>query len=598
MTAIDRGASHRSPTAFRQWPSLGASVAVLASYLAVAAAMTFPLVTHLFSSDWLGVARVRDDVFNHVWNAWLLRSGELWATDGLFGRTDLLFSPRGFDLAFHTFNLFHMAFAGALGGAAGWVSGYNLAGFLLLPLAAWSAFQLALELTGDRWAAWFGGLAYGFLPWSLFHSALHPDLVPSFLLPLVVLSLVRAERAQHRWGWAVAGGVALGAHAYAGLYLLALGCLSVAAVQVATCLRHRRWRDRSWWLALAVFWIACALTLAPRVGPLFTADGDLGAVLAQKLDPDSGADLLRLLVPLGNPLFGYPARFRALEGPDLTLLIPLAPLALAIYGASGGRHRLAALGWLALALGFVALTLGPVLVFNGVRLESFPMPPPLGNLLPFPFGAFRDSKLYFPGVALPLALGAAHGLARLIGHGDSRHRATLVGVSLAALTLGECWLGPFRPADLSVNEFYRQLSSRPGRFALVELPFGRRAAKRYVYFQTVHGKPIQEGSISREPPEATGFVDGNLWLRTWRRQSGLPAARLDCSGLRGPEIATAASELVDRGFRFVIGHQPLAPGLAESFAAVPPIYRDADLVVWSVAAFAAAPPCRDPAGNP
>lgn len=560
--------------------------AVLLFYFAVAAAMTYPLAFHLASTDWLGAARRRPDVFNHFWNAWLLESGAFWRTDGFLGRTELLHFPRGFELAFHTFDLFQMTVASAWARLAGPVAGYNLATFVTLPLAAFSAYLLVLELVADRRAAWFGGLVFAFLPWTLFHVAIHPDLLPPFPLPLALLCLVRAARSA-TWSWSLAGGAALGSTAFFGLYGLVLGCATALSCALALSFTEGRRRSWNWWRGQALFWLAAAALAALRVGPMMAFRGELASVLAQKFDSESGADLLRLLLPFGNPLLFATTAARGLEGPDVSLLVPLVPLGLAIYGALGGPRRGAARVCLALAAFFGVLTLGATLRVAGHEIASMPLSPErLARWLPLPFAAFRDAKLYFLGVPLALAVGAGCGMGRWLSacRSEGSRRAALVLAAL--LTLLPSWLGPFRSVEVAVSPFYRELAASPDRFALVELPFGRPFAKRYLYFQTVHGRPIQEGAVSRDVPSRRPEWSANCWFAAWSGSSSSAAPTCGGDAEQARRDATALSE---SGFRFVIAHEPERTALAAAFASVAPAYQDAELTAWRVAELASPP---------
>ena len=52
--------------------------------------------------------------------------------------------------------------------------------------------------------------------------------------------------------------------------------------------------------------------------------------------------------------------------------------------------------------------------------------------------------------------------------------------------------------------FYEQVAQEPGHFAILELPL--RPMSDYMAYQTVHGKPIVYGYLSRQPPDP--FVEG------------------------------------------------------------------------------------------
>jgi hypothetical protein len=81
-------------------------------------------------------------------------------------------------------------------------------------------------------------------------------------------------------------------------------------------------------------------------------------------------------------------------------------------------------------------------------------------------------------------------------------RAAIYGLVLPALILFEYLSVPFSvvPPGWGVP-IYNKIAQEPGDFALLELPL--RPFGDYMAYQTVHGKPIIGGYLSRQPPYAT-----------------------------------------------------------------------------------------------
>lgn len=151
---------------------------------------------------------------------------------------------------------------------------------------------------------------------------------------------------------------------------------------------------------------------------------------------------------------------------------------------------------------------------------------------------------------LPLAVCAAYGfdqLLRLTARRPLARLALLAAIPL--LLLFEYWNGEYPVIQLEVNPFYEHLAEEEGDFALVQLPMGRRISKRYLYYQTIHQKPIVEGLGGRTPDEAYVYIDGNRLLRNWKEN--IPLA---CQGDTAEEIVTALEQLVTDNFRYVIIH--------------------------------------------
>jgi hypothetical protein len=95
-----------------------------------------------------------------------------------------------------------------------------------------------------------------------------------------------------------------------------------------------------------------------------------------------------------------------------------------------------------------------------------------------------------------------------------------------------------------------------------------------MYLQTVHGKPMVEGFVSRVPPHAADFIESVPLLR---------ALRVDT----GPQPADVAGDLcrLERNrVRYILIHLPYARanlGRWMSWFPVEPSYRDKNLIVYS-----------------
>ncbi len=63
--------------------------------------------------------------------------------------------------------------------------------------------------------------------------------------------------------------------------------------------------------------------------------------------------------------------------------------------------------------------------------------------------------------------------------------------------------------DTSVFE---KLAAEPGDFAILNLPLRYRFSKEYMYEQTIHGRPILQGHVSREPENLYRFIMEREWL--------------------------------------------------------------------------------------
>jgi hypothetical protein len=241
---------------------------------------------------------------------------------------------------------------------------------------------------------------------------------------------------------------------------------------------------------------------------------------------------------VGEPATRWQAALRQVEegkgrfGDINTVFLGFVTVALAFVGAVVARRRVAA--WLWTTLVFGVLSLGPLLQINGRYRFSLDALLPEGVTFPLPFALLhfipfinanrapnRNSVLLMLGVAVLAAWGAGWVLGRVGGQGNKETRkqgASLVYLStylpvylstclLATLLLLEHLALPLPTTDARAPEIYRMIGAEPGEFAVMQLPLGWRNSfgtlgseqTNLQYFQTMHGKALVGGNISRAP---------------------------------------------------------------------------------------------------
>jgi hypothetical protein len=188
-------------------------------------------------------------------------------------------------------------------------------------------------------------------------------------------------------------------------------------------------------------------------------------------------------------------------------------LALAAYGAWRLRRKRQVLFWAFIALATWVLSLGPILQVAGKsRFTAFDIAVPLPYLLLYKLPLFNIMRTPARLTVLTmLALGVlvAFTLAALLAPktlpalsrpaGAPRRRFAIFGVLVPALIAFEFLAVPYPtvPPGWGVP-IYAKIAAEPGSFALLELPI--RPMGDYMAYQTIHGKPIIGGYLSRQPP--------------------------------------------------------------------------------------------------
>jgi len=157
--------------------------------------------------------------------------------------------------------------------------------------------------------------------------------------------------------------------------------------------------------------------------------------------------------------------------------------------------------WLVGGVLFLVLALGPVLQPTELALPfaTFSAWPPLGQ--------FRTPYR----LAMPAVLGLAVVLACVVARFEERWRASIrigfVGVAIAARLVFALVHDPLQVQTYPTYATYERIAQEPGRFTILEVPFGVRSGLDQIgtggevleYYQHVHGKPLLNGMIARLP---------------------------------------------------------------------------------------------------
>jgi hypothetical protein len=135
---------------------------------------------------------------------------------------------------------------------------------------------------------------------------------------------------------------------------------------------------------------------------------------------------------------------------------------------------------------------------------------------------------------------------------------------------------PFPVIAPVVSPFYEQLAMESGDFAIAPLPAGRQASKYHMYYQTVHGKKIVGGHVSRTPPEARRFTSEHDLLRALRRNDPIVSEITD--------ISRQLDRLAEVDIRYLVLHKDQVSSdvieRVRTFLSLHPAYEDEYLIAY------------------
>jgi hypothetical protein len=260
--------------------------------------------------------------------------------------------------------------------------------------------------------------------------------------------------------------------------------------------------------------IACAAVLAPVVLPVAVRTGERQWISPKVFWRSSapGLDLFTLVTP--NPLHPWFGRYFEgwLARLPHTAIENIASIPWTVIGiiavAAWVRRAFAPRYWVAFTLFFGSLALGPFVHAAGQNLYV-PTPWALLRYLPVIGAARMPTRMVAVvmfGVALLLAFAIRELSARV-------PRPALLTAGLSVLLLFELLPSPRPTYSAEVPEIYKTVAADPRQVAVLSLPFGLRdglssygnANPTRQFFQTVHGKPIVGGYISRLPSSGIAY---------------------------------------------------------------------------------------------
>jgi hypothetical protein len=555
-------------------------------------AMSMPLPLHLGTA----LPSTNFDTWVALWDTWWLPHS---LSEGRWPDfSPYLFYPRGADLTFRPHRWSILVSWLPLSRLVGDVAAFNVVILLGLWLGGVSTYYLLRYFGFDRTVAWFGGAYYTFAPVRLAHAFEKPNTGSLHWLPAFMLAFVWAMRKRGAGPTLLAAGV-LALNGYLNFKHMVFAAFLGGGWLVWTAIAEGWWREASFWKTLGVFVLAALALTVPIWLPYLLASDNFQAASASGYDPTEGIDVaayllpgpgrLPFVTPLVAPLLGRRAS-NFTYGP---FYLGWVSIGLVGLGVAGIRREPKRAVWLAMVAVFTLLSLGSLLWING---QDFP------NVWT-PYRAVEDFVL-FRSLRKPYRFALiqilawvmlmAYGLRTLRDWMEARRWPVRpLMVALGVVMLFELSLVPLGLEPADTPNFYRELGADPSAGAIIDLPMGRRESKKYMYYQTIHHRPIVEGMIARLPPDAYDYIEANPLLRAWQRSE-----RFDCAG---HDMRAAVEALEADGFRYVVLHHdlwtftpdPVDADLIAYFGTLEPVYADSRIAAYDLADLAdAPPPCR------
>lgn len=457
--------------------------------------LTAPLIRQ-FSSSFFSD---RGDGFQMVWNVWWVNKAVTELHCSPWYTYDLHY-PHGTSLLAHTLHPYKGFLGVALLRFLSLVQTYNALIILSFVMGGVTAFWLARDVVRSWWPSLLTGFIFSFSSYHFAHATGHMQLVSLEWIPLFVLLWRRLMLRPGFW-LAIATSLVLFLVILCDYYYF-LFCVMTAAI--LTAWHAHRIRSLSFLVRpayvgpLILFMVCTVLTsgaLAIALIRLSSSDVLVGAHNPSRY----GLDPLALVVPGVSWHFSDMTRFLWMRQKGSTaehsVNLGISVIALLIYAWRRRKESLAPtdLGvWFAVLVFFAVFAIGPRFTFAGVRVTELPMPYCfLTRVLPFMRLSGVPVRMM---VMVFLAAGVLSGIAaKDLWRRGAWGRAGVV--LLIALLLVEYLPAPLARSSPEVPEYVHVLKcgGQGGVFDVATEPGDA------LYYQTVHGKPMAFGYISREP---------------------------------------------------------------------------------------------------
>jgi hypothetical protein len=487
--------------------------AVLAAYAFLTILLTYPIASQLFTH--LPGDGGDSNIF--VWNLWWIKKAITELHTNPFW-TDYIFYPDGVSLVFHSLAPFNGLLGIPLQAMVGLVAANNLIILLSFVLSGYGAYLLIRHLVTDRLSAFIGGMIFTFCPYKFAHLLGHFNLVSTEWLPFYVLALLKLTNESKREGIcpSLPCAVFLLLIALCDLYYLVYALVFTALFAVCRiwtqgfqAFWERDWRRLATALGLFLAGFAPLLVMAGidllRGGhETVRAWGGAGGFQADLLAFITPSPLHPLLGPLAKPIA---SRFRG-GLPETTVFAGYLPLILGIVAAAKFRSTEPWVRFWSLALLlFFTLSLGPFPRILGKSIKLIPLPYWIIMLTPI-LNNLRVPSRFDIMVMLSLAVLAAFSCSRLINTFKGRVGRALIFLVIVLTIVFEYLAIPFPAFRPVAPREYEQIAKEPGVFTILEIPLGRTSGitkgvgefrSLFLFYQTVHGKKLLGGHVSRVP---------------------------------------------------------------------------------------------------
>ena len=459
----------------------------------------------------------KGDVFWFLWDFWSFKKAALNLSNPYY--TMDIFYPTGVSLAFSDVSPFNAIISIPLQQLFGLIAAYNMIWISTFILSGFNAYLLVKYLINDTKAAILSGLIFMFSPYHFAHALGHMNLITTEWIPLYVLFLIKMTREDKKTN-AIYAAIFLVLTAMSSNYYLVYMFIFTLLYLIYYWLVDRSLMSKNFVKRISIMTASFLVCFSPI---LYIMLKDMliskSNYMYQGGFEEFSADLMAFFTPtIFHPVFKdlvspFNSQFTG-GGIEFTVFAGYTVLLLSVIAIWKIKTKEIKF-WAFSTIIFFILCLGPYLTINGVADFSFSgydfkIPLPYVILMHIPvFSIARAPSRWDVLVMLSLAILAGYGLNYIFckvrnGHLLKSDKENIIFIIISCLILFEFSAVPFPMSSAEVPAFYKQLALETDDYAILEVPGF--AAANYMYFQTIHGKKLVNGYVSRTPDYVLEFA--------------------------------------------------------------------------------------------
>ncbi len=457
------------------------------------------------------------DVWWFLWDLWSFKKAALNLSNPYYNVD--IFHPTGVSLAFSDVSTFNTIISIPLQQLFGLVISYKIVWILTFVLSGISVFLLVKYLTNNIKSAFLSGLIFMFCPYHFAHACGHMNLTTIQWIPLYVLFIIKMRREEKTTN-AIYAAIFLVLVAMSSIYYLLYMSVFTLLYLIYYWIVDRSQINISFIKKFLLMSISFLIGFSPFIYMMLNELLILGTgYLYPGGFIEFSADLLAFFTPtIFHPIFkdfAFPinSHFTG-NGAENTVFAGYTVLVLSIIAIVKIKTKEIRF-WMISSIIFFILSLGPILHIRGVLgrpLENYIaiIPLPYAILMHIPiFSMARVPSRWDVLVMLSLAILAGYGLQYIfditkIKSFNKGNKENIIFIVMSCLILFEFLAVPFPMSSAKIPAIYEQMAAETDDYAILEIPAS--STDHYMYFQTLHGKKLVNGYVSRTPDYALEFT--------------------------------------------------------------------------------------------